>query len=164
VDAGIATSCEALGRAAPIRVMGGLGTSDCWYGSLLSMILSGWRRLDLETDWVESLVLAQADQRAPGGFSSMLPALALIMVVFYFMLIRPERNKQKAHQSLLESLQKNDRIVTVGGIYGVVTNVQRDTDEVTIKVDESTNTKLRITFGAVARVIREAAENDKPKS
>jgi len=91
----------------------------------------------------------------------MLPALAMIGVLFYFMMIRPERSKQKAQQALLDSLKKNDRIVTIGGIYGVVTNVQRDADEVTIKVDESQNAKLRITFGAVARVIDNASRGDK---
>jgi len=109
------------------------------------------------------ILLAQDPQPGGGGsgFGSIFPALALIMVVFYFMLIRPEQNKRKAHQALLNSLKKNDRVVTVGGIYGVVTNVQRDGDEVTIKVDESNNTKIRITFGSVARVITGAAEGEK---
>ena len=43
-------------------------------------------------------------------------------------------------------------MVTVGGIIGVVTNVDRDKNEVTLKVDESTNTKLRLTLGSIARV------------
>ena len=47
----------------------------------------------------------------------------------------------------------DDRVLTIGGIYGVVTNVQREADEVTIKVDESTNTKLRVTLSSVARVL-----------
>ncbi|MFV2068159.1 MAG: preprotein translocase subunit YajC [Pirellulales bacterium] len=91
----------------------------------------------------------------------MLPPLVMIGALFYFMLIRPERKKQKAHKALLDALKKNDRVVTIGGIYGVVTNVQRDADEVTIKVDESQNTKLRITFGAVARVIDGASRGEK---
>ena len=99
-------------------------------------------------------------QEGGTGFGSMVPALAMIMVLFYFMLIRPERNKQKAHKQLLESLKKNDRVLTVGGIYGVVTNVQRGSDEVTIKVDEATNTKLRITFNSITRVIRNESNGD----
>ena len=63
--------------------------------------------------------------------------------------------------ALLNSLKKNDRIVTVGGIYGVVTNVQKDADEVTVKIDESNNIKVRITFGSVARVINGEANGDK---
>jgi preprotein translocase subunit YajC len=44
-------------------------------------------------------------------------------------------------------------VVTIGGIYGVVTNVQRDAERVTIRVDESTGTKLRVSMSAVARVL-----------
>jgi preprotein translocase subunit YajC len=54
---------------------------------------------------------------------------------------------------MLGNMKKNDRIVTVGGIMGVVTNVDRDKNEVTIKVDESSGTKLRMTLGSIARVV-----------
>ncbi|OHB77038.1 MAG: preprotein translocase subunit YajC [Planctomycetes bacterium RBG_16_64_10] len=107
------------------------------------------------------VLLADAPQPGGGGFASMLPALMMIFVAFYFLLIRPEQRKRKAQMALLNSLKKNDRIVTVGGIYGVVTNVQRDADEVTIKVDESNNTKIRITFGSVARVITGGTDGEK---
>ena len=108
-------------------------------------------------------VLLAGDAPADGpGMGSLLMPVAMIMVLFYFMLIRPEQAKKKAHQGLLNSLKKNDRIVTVGGIYGVVTNVQQDADEVTVKVDESNNTKIRITFGSVARVINGEADGGKP--
>jgi preprotein translocase subunit YajC len=107
-------------------------------------------------------VLLAGDAPADGpGMGSLLFPVAMIMVLFYFMLIRPEQAKKKAHQGLLNSLKKNDRIVTVGGIYGVVTNVQKDADEVTVKIDESNNTKIRITFGSVARVINGGADGDK---
>ena len=46
-------------------------------------------------------------------------------------------------------------MVTIGGIYGTVTNVQRESDEVTLKVDEATNAKLRVTLNSIARVITE---------
>ena len=51
------------------------------------------------------------------------------------------------------AVKKNDRVVTVGGIYGVVTNVHREADEVTLKVDEATNTKLRVTLSSIGRVL-----------
>jgi preprotein translocase subunit YajC len=53
----------------------------------------------------------------------------------------------------LDAKNKNDRVLTAGGIYGVVMNVHREADEVTIKVDEATNTKLRLTLGSVTRVL-----------
>lgn len=91
----------------------------------------------------------------------MWPALIIIFVLFYFMLIRPERQKQKEHKSMLEGLKKNDRIITLGGVYGVVTNVNREADEVTLKVDEANNTKIRVTFGSIGRVLTAGDEESK---
>ncbi len=83
---------------------------------------------------------------------SMLPFVA-IFILFYFLLIRPQRKEQSRRQTMLAAIKKNDRVLTVGGIYGVVTNVHREADEVTIKVDETTNTKLRMTLSSVSRVM-----------
>ncbi len=104
-------------------------------------------------------VLAQAGDS--GGLLPFPVLLALIVGMFYLMIIRPEKNKQKIRRELIDGLKKNDRVVTVGGIYGVVTNVQREADEVTVKVDETNNTKLRVTFGAIDRVVVENAEGEK---
>ena len=61
-------------------------------------------------------------------------------------------------------MKKNDRVVTIGGIYGVVMNVHREADEVTLKVDETTNTKLRVTLSSIARIISgETAAEDSAK-
>ncbi len=83
-----------------------------------------------------------------------LPFVA-IGVLFYFLMIRPQRREQSRRQTMLDAVQKNDHVVTIGGVYGVVTNVHREADEVTLKVDEATNTKLRVTLSSIARVIRE---------
>ena len=91
----------------------------------------------------------------------MVVPLVGILFLFYFMLIRPERQKQKRHQNLLDNLKKNDRVVTVGGIYGVVTAVQRDKDEVMLRVEETNNTKIPFTFAAIARVITEESGGEK---
>ena len=81
--------------------------------------------------------------------------------LFYFIIIRPQRREQQQRKQLLKEIKKNDRVVTIGGIYGVVTNVKRENDEVTIKVDESSNTKLRITFSSISRVITDDSSSDK---
>ncbi len=115
-------------------------------------------------------LLADAGKDAPaaaegagGGnpLAGMLLPLILIGAMFYFMLLRPEKKKQSEHKLLLESLKKNDRVVTIGGIYGVVANVQREADRVTIKVDETNNTKLDVTFSSIARVIVAEPEGEK---
>ncbi len=88
-----------------------------------------------------------------GGLAYMMPAFVLIFVFFYFMILRPQRREQDARKQMIDNLKKNDHVVTVGGIYGVVTNVRRDSDEVTLKVDEGTNAKLRVTIASISRVI-----------
>jgi preprotein translocase subunit YajC len=83
---------------------------------------------------------------------SLLPIMAII-VLFYFLLIRPQRREQARRQTMLSSVKKNERVLTAGGIFGVVTNVNVEADEVTIKVDESTNTKLRMTLSSIVRIV-----------
>ncbi len=102
-----------------------------------------------------------------GGASSLLPSLlpfVAIFVLFYFLLIRPQRREQSRRQSMLADIKKNDRVVTAAGIYGVVTNVRREADEVTLKVDEATNTKLRVTLSSIARVLGDEPSEQTPNT
>ena len=86
-----------------------------------------------------------------GGLSGMLIPFAAIFVIFYFLLIRPQKKQEKARREMLATLKKNDKVVTLGGIRGVVTNV-RDKD-VTLKIDESGNVRVRFTRGAISRIV-----------
>jgi preprotein translocase subunit YajC len=105
----------------------------------------------------QSLQLAQAPaagQEDPFSafLRAMLPLLA-IFALFYWMFIRPQRKKEQEMRDMVRNVKENDRVVTIGGIYGVVTNVQRDADRLTIRVDEATGTKLRVNMSAIARVL-----------
>jgi preprotein translocase subunit YajC len=111
---------------------------------------------------LDLLIIAEAAEGGGGSPFGIVPGLLVVVALFYFLMIRPERRKQATHRALLEGLKKNDRIVTIGGIYGVVLNVQRESDEVTIKVDESTNAKLRVSFSAISRVLADQPAGDKP--
>ena len=86
---------------------------------------------------------------------SFLPMMVMIGLLFYMLVMRPQKKEQSKRASMIEALKKNDRVVTIGGVYGVVANVHREADEVTIKVDEATNTKIRVTLGAISRVVGE---------
>jgi preprotein translocase subunit YajC len=103
-------------------------------------------------------LLGQAPAGGPPG-SGNLWSLAItflpIIVLFYFLMLRPQRQEQSKRAKMLEALKKNDRVVTAGGMYGVVTNVHREADEVTLKVDEATNTKIRVQLSAISRVLGE---------
>lgn len=91
-----------------------------------------------------------------------IPVLVAIMFgLFYFIVLRPQQNKDRDFRSMLEGLKEKDRVVTIGGIHGVVTNVQRDREEVTIRVDESTGTKLHINTSAISRVVTDDDKKDK---
>ncbi len=87
--------------------------------------------------------------------------VALMFGLFYFIILRPQQNKDKSFRTMLEGLKEKDRVVTIGGILGVVTNVQRDRDEVTIRIDESTGTKIRVGTSAISRLVTDEDKDEK---
>lgn len=91
---------------------------------------------------------------AQGMLGSMLP-LILIFVVFYFLLIRPQQKKAKDHKSMLDNIKKGDKVITAGGIYGVVESVGDNT--VVLKVAENVKVKFGKSYIAV---IRSSSEED----
>jgi len=92
-------------------------------------------------------LLAQADQQQPGsGFFSLVPIL-LMLVLGYFLLMRPMQRQEKQRQALVASLKKNDKIVNSGGIIGVVDSIKEKEDEVVLKGG------LRVTRSSIVRII-----------
>jgi len=75
----------------------------------------------------------------PGGLLSMAP-LFLIMLIFYFLLIRPQQKKFKAHKSMIDELKKGDKIITAGGVYGQVVDVHEDM----LKVEIADGVRVRM--------------------
>ena len=75
--------------------------------------------------------------------------LILMFVVMYFILFRGPQKKQKEHKKMVQSLEKNDRVRTIGGIIGTVVDIKGD--EITLKVDESTNTKIKVASTAIGK-------------
>jgi preprotein translocase subunit YajC len=93
---------------------------------------------------------------ASGGASQwgILIVMPLIILVFYFLVMRPQNRKQKEAKKMLESLRKGDRIVTIGGLRGTVVSVKEDV--VVLKVDD--NTKLEFSKNAVSSVLKREDE------
>lgn len=106
------------------------------------------------------LLAAQNQEGWGGALTPMLTLFVPLLLAFYLFVMLPQRKEQSKRAAMLANLKKNDRVVTVGGIYGVVSNVHREADEVTLKIDESTNTKLRVTMSSIARVL--ATEESSP--
>ena len=95
---------------------------------------------------------ADAERDPPNPILTFAP-FVIIGILFYVMLLRPEKKKRAELEKMLNNIKKNDRIVTIGGIHGTVVNSTKDSDEVTIKVDEASNTKLRVNRSAISRVV-----------
>jgi preprotein translocase subunit YajC len=99
------------------------------------------------------LALAQVPAPAPvpsvgDQLAQMLPMFVLIVVIFYFVIYRPQKQQREKHQSLISQLKKGDKVVTSGGIWGTVTNVGKET--VTLQVAE--NAKIKVARDHILRV------------
>ena len=89
-----------------------------------------------------------------GGGLQMWIMLALIFVVMWFFMIRPQRKQQKELQNFRDSLKKGDKVVTVGGIYGTVCEIKEGT--VLIEVDN--NVKIRVSKNALVKDFTEPVQ------
>lgn len=95
---------------------------------------------------------SQPGQPQPPFWTSLIP-LILLLVVFYFLLIRPQQKRAKQHAELLKTLRPGDKIVTSSGIYGVVLTVKEKT--VTLR---SADSKLEVSKASVAEITERGGE------
>ena len=92
------------------------------------------------------------------GISQFLP-IVLIFVVFYFLLIRPQQQRQKSLKTMVAALKRGDRVVTAGGIVGVVQRVKEGADE--IEVEIAPNTRVQVVRDTITTVLKPpGAAND----
>jgi preprotein translocase subunit YajC len=85
-----------------------------------------------------------------GGFDyTIIIFIVLIIAVFYFLMIRPQRKRQKDQQQLMEGLKRGDKVITAGGIFGVIENVSEDS--VVIKVESGATMRVAKSSVAVRR-------------
>src|SRR6186713_1591728 len=103
-----------------------------------------------------SVILAQAAAApAPGPadmFKGMLPII-LMFGAMYFLLIAPQRKKQKAHEKMMSELKAGDEVVTSGGIYGVITSVKDD--RFVVRIGDN-NAKIEVGKGFISSVVKKA--------
>ncbi len=96
-----------------------------------------------------SNLYAQTAGQGQQSLLGMLIPFILVFAIFYLIVILPARKKQKQHQRMIENLKPGDKIITAGGIYGVVTGLREDKLEIRI----APNVKIEITKGSVAAVV-----------
>ena len=76
----------------------------------------------------------------PGGSFGLMPFFVLMFVIMYFLMIRPQQKRAKEHKQRIDSLKKGCKVISAGGIHGLVTNISDKT--VTVKVSDSTKIKF----------------------
>lgn len=94
------------------------------------------------------------------GLIQLLP-LVLIFVVFYFLLIRPQQKKMKAHRALVEALRRGDRVVTSGGLMGTVTKVVSDTE---LQVEIAEGVRVKVVRSMIQEVLSKGEPAEKAKA
>ena len=109
-------------------------------------------------DWsviLESLILAQAEAPAAGGqappFWAVIAPYLPIILLFFVLIILPQRREQARRDKMLGELKKNDRVLTSAGIIGSVANISADGKEITLKVDD--NTRIRFLRSSITQVL-----------
>ncbi|MGE4618572.1 MAG: preprotein translocase subunit YajC [Planctomycetota bacterium] len=112
-------------------------------------------------DKASFLILAQIEGEAGAGDAAsatpglidLLPMFALMWVVVYFVMIRPQRKQAKTHSDMLSQLSKHDQVRTIGGIIGKVVQVDNDHDFVVLMIDDTKNVRMRVARQSVAAVL-----------
>jgi preprotein translocase subunit YajC len=91
---------------------------------------------------------------APASPLMNLMPIVLIFIVFYFLLIRPQKKTQDEHKKMIMALKKNDEVITAGGIHGTIMNVKENT--ITLKIDD--DVKVEVQKSSVSSMKRKAGE------
>ena len=92
---------------------------------------------------------------APNPFAMLFP-FAMMFLIFYLLVFRPQSKARREHEQMLKNLKKHDEVVTSGGVFGTVLNVKQDA--VTLKVDE--NVRMEFEKSAVVRLVKSRGEQD----
>jgi preprotein translocase subunit YajC len=105
---------------------------------------------------------AQAKQPSPGAAftTSILPMMLIMFVIIYFLMIRPEQKKQKDRQSMIAAVKKGDKVLTIGGVYGIVGNVKDNS--VMVKIAD--NTVVEFTKASISSVVSKGAGDGTEKT
>ena len=102
---------------------------------------------------VNTILLFIGQSQSPSGQGpnplAMWFPIILIILIMYFLIFRPQAKRQKEHQRMLASIQKGDRIVTAGGIYGTVVGIREKENILIVKIAD--NVKIELSRGSVAR-------------
>lgn len=104
-----------------------------------------------------NLLFAMGQQGGEGGgMVSTIIMFGAIFLIFYFMIIRPQQKKAKEREKLLSNLEKGDKVITSGGIHGIIAGI----DEKTLLVQISDNLKVKVERSSITQVIAKKGEKE----
>jgi preprotein translocase subunit YajC len=113
-----------------------------------------------------TLLFAQDGAAAQGGNSFLVQLLPFLPVVllFYFLMIRPQQIQERKRKEMINALKKNDRVLTHSGIFGTVVSVNPEAGRVVLRVDDDRGVKIEFSKAAIAQVIEEKEKAEAVKS
>jgi len=100
-----------------------------------------------------TLLMSQPTQDGGPGLISNVILFGSIILIFYFMIIRPQQKRAKERQKLIDSMKKGDKVVTSSGIYGTIAGL----DEKTVLLQIADNVKVKLDRGSIATIISDSA-------
>jgi preprotein translocase subunit YajC len=103
----------------------------------------------METLWLQS---------QPGGGLGFLIPFGAMLLIFYFLLIRPQARKQREHEKMLSALGKGDRVVTTGGLHGLVVGAEKDVLTLEIAALRGEKVRVKVDRARIERRLEAAAE------
>ncbi len=106
---------------------------------------------------IHFLAMAPSGQDGQSGMFTLI-MFTLMILIFWFMIIRPQSKQRKEREKMLSAIKKGDKIVTAGGLHGTIAG----TDEKTLLIQVADNVKLKFDRSAVAAIIREGESEPKP--
>jgi preprotein translocase subunit YajC len=127
-------------------------------GSAALLVTPGNHRM-LES--LARIPLLFAQDGGGGSIWSTLVMVVPITLVFYFLFILPQQQQEKKRKAMIDTLKKNDKVVTTGGLYGTVVSIDAKNDKVVLRVDDERGVKLAFTKASVARVLESSPEKEK---
>ena len=92
------------------------------------------------------------------GLSTLLPMLGVPLVFFFLLIVRPQQQQDRKRREMIDALKKNDKVLTVGGIYGTVISVDPERARVVLRVDDERGVKLAFSKASIQQVVESTPE------
>jgi len=108
------------------------------------------QEVEMFLEIAHAMAPAGGGQGGGGGLAAFIPLL-LLFAIFYFILIRPQQKRAKEHRIMLENLKRGDRVVTAGGLYGTITNLEGNV--VTLEIADKV--RVKVSKNSIAGLARE---------